>query len=253
MEGNEWFTAQISLFDFSAIKTTDEEMASSLKKLLKSAVRLNSEFLAKWNGFKVETRLEFPVDWGLGSSSTLTYLVAEWAGVHPLLLHFKYSDGSGYDVACAGAEGPITYKLENGEINWEEIDFDPKFKKNLHFVHLGQKQSSKEGIIYYSKTVKKKSAFVKECSQLTDEFIAANSLKSFMNVMCEHEKLVSSTLKLESAKDRLFSDFEGNIKSLGAWGGDFALVASEQDSADVKEYFKAKGYTDCLTYDEFVL
>ena len=46
---------------------------------------------------------------GLGSSSTLIYCVAEWAEVNPLMLYFKIDDGSGYDVACAFADGPITY------------------------------------------------------------------------------------------------------------------------------------------------
>ena len=252
-EGNEWFTAQISLFDFSAIKTSDEGKAAELKKLLKNAVRLNSEFLSKWNGFRVETKLDFPLDWGLGSSSTLTYLVAQWADVHPLLLHFKYSNGSGYDVACAGADGPISYKMCDGEVNWSEIDFEPKFTKNLYFVHLGNKQSSKEGIIYYSKTVKNKKAFVKECDGLSEEFLRCTSLGSFEKLITEHEKLVSETLKLETIKSKSFSDFQGSIKSLGAWGGDFILAASKLPEAEVKKYFSEKGFPQCIPYDDFVL
>lgn len=252
-EGNEWFTAQISLYDFSAIKTTDEAIAGQLKKVLKNAVRLNSEFLSKWNGFRIETKLEFPLNWGLGSSSTLTYLVAEWAGVHPLLLHFKHSNGSGYDVACAGAEGPIVYKIAGGEVNWEEIDFNPSFKKNLHFVHLGNKQSSNDGITYYSKTVKKKKEFVKECNKLTDEFLSCSSLSSFIKLCDEHENLVAKTLKLEAIKDKMFSDFNGSIKSLGAWGGDFVIAASDMSGTEVKKYFSGKGHDDCISYQDFVL
>ncbi|WP_284283782.1 GYDIA family GHMP kinase [Portibacter lacus] len=251
--GEEWFSAKISLFDFAAIKTTDEETAQRLKKLLKNAVRLNSEFLSKWNGFKVETRLEFPNNWGLGSSSTLTYLVAQWADVHPLLLHFKNSNGSGYDVACAGADGPIYYKLEDGTINWEEIDYNPSFKKHLHFVHLGKKQSSEDGIKYYSKTVKKKAEFVKESNQMATEMERCTSLKGFIKLIAENELMVSKALKLETCKSTHFSDFNGEIKSLGAWGGDFVLAASEMDSEDVKAYFAKKGFDQCLSYDEFVL
>jgi mevalonate kinase len=241
------------LFDFTAHKSSNDEMALKLQKLLKSAVRLNSEFLSKWNGFKIETRLEFPLNWGLGSSSSLIYLVAQWADVHPLLLHFKYSNGSGYDVACAGADGPISYQLANHEVNWEEIDFDPAFKKNLHFVHLGKKQSSEEGIKYYSKTVKKKAEFVKECNILSEEIGKSTSLSSFMNLLCEHEKLVAKTLQLEATKPKLFPDFEGSIKSLGAWGGDFILAASAMEGSAVKSYFAEKGFTDCITYEDFIL
>ncbi len=251
--GQEWFSAQISLFDFSPIKTSDEEMALKLKKLLKNAVRLNSEFLSKWNGFKVETRLEFPNNWGLGSSSSLTYLVAQWADVHPLLLHFKYSNGSGYDVACAGADGPIYYQLEDGTINWEEIDFEPNFADQLYFVYLGRKQSSEEGIKYYTKTVKNKSSFVKHSTDIACAFQKCNSLKDFISLINEAEELVAKNLKLEACKVTHFSDFNGAIKSLGAWGGDFVLAASEMDSQEVAQYFKSKGLDTSIPYKEFVL
>ena len=74
-----------------------------------------------------------------------------------------------------------------------------------------------------------------------------------MKLLCEHEKLVSSTLNLEPTKQKLFSDFNGSIKSLGAWGGDFVLAASEMDSAEVKKYFAGKGYKECFDYTDFVL
>ena len=252
-EGNEWFTAQISLFDFSPVKTSDEEIAGKLKKLLKNAVRLNSEFLSKWNGFRVETKLEFPENWGLGSSSSLIYLVAQWSDVHPILLHFKNSNGSGYDVACAGADGPITYQLADGTVNWEEIDFDLGFKNKLHFVYLGNKQSSEEGIKYYSKTVKKKAGFVKECNSLTESFLKVTSFSTFTKLMTEHENLVSKTLNLPSVKEQYFSDFNGSIKSLGAWGGDFVLAASPMNAEEVQNYFKEKGCDSCISYTDFIL
>ena len=241
------------MFDFSAVKTSDEEKAKELQKLLKNAVRLNSEFLSKWKGFRIETKLEFPLNWGLGSSSSLTYLVAQWANVHPLLLHFKISNGSGYDVACAGADGPISYQLANDEINWEEIEFDPAFKENLFFVYSGNKQSSEDGIKYYSKTVKNKKAFVSECSKMTDSFLKCNSLSSFMKLCDEHESLVSKTLKLDAVKSKYFSDFEGSVKSLGAWGGDFILAATKMSYSDAKKYFSSKGFDDCIKYSDFVL
>lgn len=251
--GGEWFSAQISLFDFSALKTSDEVVAAQLKKLLKNAVRLNSEFLSKWNGFKVETKLDFPRNWGLGSSSSLTYLVAEWADVHPLLLHFKTNSGSGYDVACAGADGPIIYQLAGDEIKWEEIDFEPSFRDQVHFVFLGSKQSTQEGIAYYTKKVKDKKSFVSASNKITEAVLESSSLKQFQKALEEQEKLVAKTLELETVKEKFFSDFEGIVKSLGAWGGDFAIVVSEWPSDKVKAYFKNKGLEHCIPYKDFVL
>jgi hypothetical protein len=47
-----------------------------------------------------------------------------------------------------------------------------------------------------------------------------------------------------------FSDFKGEIKSLGAWGGDFVMVISESDPT---AYFSEKGFTTVISYDEMIL
>ena len=49
MKGKKWFESTISLFDFSAISTTNQETSDYLQKLLKNAVRLNSELKLKHN------------------------------------------------------------------------------------------------------------------------------------------------------------------------------------------------------------
>ncbi len=253
-EGNEWFFAQISLYDFSAVKTTDEKKANYLQKLLKSAVRLNSEFLSKWNGFDVKTYLEFDKDWGLGSSSSLTYMVAQWADVNPLLLHFKCYNGSGYDVACAGAELPITYQLIDDTINYTEIDFNPSFKDNLYFVHLNQKQSSKTAIEGYMKTVKKRKAMAKKLTKITESVLKCSTLPSFIGLMKEHEAIIQEHVGLDSVSNLLnLTDFEGGIKSLGAWGGDFILAASDAGPDYVKSYFAGKGFQTVIGYNDMIL
>lgn len=253
MNGEIWFKAQISLYDFSAIETSDETKAKGLQQLLRNAVRLNSEFLSKWNGFKVETKLEFPLDWGLGSSSTLSHLVSQWADVHPILLHFKTYAGSGYDVACAGADAPISYQLIDHDVHYSEIDFEPKFKDHLFFVHLGRKQNSAEAVEYYSKQVKQKKSLASALSAISEKIVSANSLKSFCALLDEHEQIVSDALNLDPVKSALFSDFEGSVKSLGAWGGDFVLAASEFDLNEIKAYFASKGFDSVLSWDELIV
>lgn len=249
-EGEEWFMAQISLYDFSAVKTTDESKAKYLQKLLKGAVRLNSEFLSKWNGFDVKTYLEFDKDWGLGSSSTLTYMVAEWADVNPLLLHFQCFNGSGFDVACAGADLPITYLMDGESVNYTEIDFDPKFKDKLYFVYLNKKQSTELAIDQYLKKAKKRKTLAKKQTELTEAILKCNSLSKFVDLIEAHEALVSEHLGLEGIRKTLFPDFEGGLKSLGSWGGDFILAASDKGEEVVKAYFKNKGYETIFSYEE---
>ncbi|MCK5774746.1 MAG: hypothetical protein KAH25_01140 [Bacteroidales bacterium] len=55
------------------------------------------------------------------------------------------------------------------------------------------------------------------------------------------------------SKERYFSDFNGQIKSLGAWGGDFVMATSPNDPKDVFNYFRNKGHQTILAYDDMVL
>lgn len=253
MNGKVWFDSTISLFDFSPVQTSDENISKFLQNVLKNAVRLNSEFLSQWNGFKIEAQLEFPLDWGLGSSSSLIYLIAEWAEVNPLLLYFKTEDGSGYDVACAFANGPITYINSTDEVSYTEIDFSPSFHSHLYFVHLGQKVDSKQAIKQYVKAVKNKSSLIKTINKITDDVISCKNLKDFETLMEEHENAIALHTGFQKAKEIHFNDYWGSIKSLGAWGGDFVLATSEKSPQETVEYFEKKGFHTVMEYKKMVL
>lgn len=251
-DGKSWFKSHISLYDFSAIDTTDQDVSDKIQKILKNAVRQNSEFLSKWNGFKVETFLDFPRDWGLGSSSTLYQLVSEWADVNALLLYFKVENGSGYDVACSGAGTPILYYSNEDEVSYTPVEFNPSFGKDLYFVHLNQKKDTSIGIKEYLKAVKSKKAFVKAATDISLAMTEAKDLKTFAGLMDKHEDLVAKHTGFEKVKDKLFADYDGSVKSLGAWGGDFVLATSLKSEADTKAYFAGKGYNTVLSYAEMI-
>ncbi len=247
--GDIWFDTSISLFDFSVNKTSNEEISAKLQRILKNAVRLNSEFLSQWNGFKIQTELEFPLDWGLGSSSTLIDLIAQWADIEPLELFFKCEAGSGYDVACAAADAPMIYQSNDESISYYEVDFKPDFMDKLFFVHLDKKQSSSESISDYSKNAKNVKTLVKEINAITEALLKNKSFQGFCKLVDQHEELISKHCGFQKVKEKLFSDFQGSIKSLGAWGGDFVLAASKNDPSD---YFKQKGYTTIVPFKEMV-
>ena len=71
-------------------------------------------------------------------------------------------------------------------------------------------------------------------------------------MLSEVEKLVASELKLQRIQKTHFSDFDGTIKSLGAWGGDFILAVSDMDANSVKSYFDAKGFSVVKSFDDLV-
>ena len=87
-------------------------------------------------------------------------------------------------------------------------------------------------------------------SAISDRFLEATSLEDFDTLIVEHERIISSIIKLKPVKERLFPDYFGEIKSLGAWGGDFILATGNKDTP---QYFKTKGYTTILSYSDMVL
>ena len=55
---------------------------------------------------------------------------------------------------------------------------------------------------------------------------------------------------LKPVKEELFQNYFGEVKSLGAWGGDFVMVTGNNKTVD---YFKEKGYNTILSYNQMVL
>ena len=250
--GEVWFEAQLSLYDFSPIKTSDENISSTLKKILRAAARENSEFLSTWSGFKVETKLEFPREWGLGSSSTLLAAVANWADINPFHLYFDLYNGSGYDIACTEADEAIQYQLSEEQLHFNEFEFKPPFLDKLYFVYQGNKQDSENSLKIHGKKFKNQPALIQRISEISEEISTTKSFPAFCKLIEEHETLIGGTLGETPVKDLRYSDFPGSIKSLGAWGGDFILAATDLGKEDVQAYFKSKKLETVFSFRELV-
>jgi mevalonate kinase len=251
-DGKKWFSAEIDLMGFNVEETTDEQTGKYLRKILKACCQNNSEFLSHWKKYKVDHYLEFPMEWGLGSSSTLIHNMASWADVSPYHLYFDIEEGSGYDVAAAGAEGPILYTLGDGTIDLEEVDFAPKFIDKLFFLPLGKKVKSKEAL-QSVKTKKPDKRTIEQATELTKRLLSISSLEAFEAWIKEHEELIKVFTGLDKIKDQLFPDYPGEIKSLGAWGGDMVLVTAKSGQKAAETYFQSKGYEKLIAYQDLIL
>lgn len=226
------------------------KITETLIKILDIATELNPDFAKKLRNCSVETHLEFERDWGLGSSSTLINNIAQWAEVNPFELLFKSFGGSGYDIACAKNDTPILYQLENEKPKTYPLRFNFPYKNQIYFVHLNQKQNSKEGILLYKTISKSKKNLIATITEITENIIRTNSLSDFCTLIDQHEQVISDFLKLPKVKDLYFSDFQGSIKSLGAWGGDFVLAISNEGNAE--NYFKKKGFPTVIPYQGMI-
>ena len=257
-KGAIWFEG---IFELNEKNTPDElrflfpspegyAIAEMLVNILIEAKKLNPEFLNAEKGYEVKTQLSFPINWGLGSSSTLINNIAQWAKVDAFELLWKTFSGSGYDIACAQHNTPILYKLKDSTPIVEEIAFDPSFKDHLYFVHLNKKQNSREGIAEYQKKDFDKANVIHGISEITQEMVLCNDLSHFESLITKHEALLSHALNIPTVKESYFPDYYGCIKSLGAWGGDFILATGKEKTP---KYFKEKGYTTIIPYSEMVL
>ena len=260
-KGEKWFHTSLHLdlfrnaqeggsYELKNLPASEDKVSEMLLRILLEAKRLNPDFLKEEIGYEVQTALSFPREWGLGSSSTLINNVAKWANVDPFALLAKTFDGSGYDIACARHNHPLLYKIEDGKPFIKEIEFNPPFKDALYFVHLNRKQNSREGINRYREKEFDKETLIKTISELTKECIHCNELSRFKELMNAHELLLADILELIPVKEKLFQDFKGAVKSLGAWGGDFVLAIGDNTTP---EYFFKKGYKTVIPYAEMIL
>ena len=248
-KGSVWFEADFKITDIqnSSLKTEDL-IHNQLFKILQKAKELNPKFLDNAIGFQVKTKLDFPRNWGLGTSSTLINNIAQWANVDAFELLENSFGGSGYDIAAAQNDSPILYKLENEKPEFRKAQLPWEFTNSLFFVHLNKKQDSKEGIARYkSSSINKKE--IQRISKISTDFLLCHSLSDFETLMDAHEEIISQIIKLPTIKEQLFSDYPKTIKSLGAWGGDFILVTGNDTDMD---YFKKKGFGTVVAFEEMI-
>ncbi len=207
----------------------------------------------------IETKMNFSPLWGIGSSASLMALLAKSFNC-PWKDLLKHISGSGADVACSFSGRSLFYQRKNEEeIILSPCDFNPSFKDSLYFVHLNKKISTEKdisGIVknYFLDLRQKNPELIKLVSSLVKSLgDYQDNFKKSLSVLRQLDNLTAKGLQRETLQNSHFADFPGLVKYLGSWGGDFALVMSEDlSSKEVSEYFAKRGYKFLLRYDEMI-
>ena len=249
-DGKIWFEDSFSLNKGKIKGDKKNEISKRLAIILSAAKNLNEGFLKSNIGFKVTTKLEFSRSWGLGTSSTLINNIALWANFDAYKLLEMTFGGSGYDIACAQNNSALTYQLKGDDKQINLVNFNPEFKRQLFFIHLNKKQDSRKGISTYNLQKKEITNSISEISKITSKVLTCDNLKDFETLINEHEAIISDIIKIKPVKETLFKDYNGAIKSLGAWGGDFILATG---SLEEMKYFRNKGYKTILSFNDILL
>lgn len=249
-DGQIWFEGVFTINEIENGETpSGDAIAQRLVRILQAAHHLNRQVLLH-SGYDIVATLTFPRLWGLGSSSTLLYSVAQWFRIDAYELSRRTLGGSGYDIACAGTDQPIFYQLQNGHPTVTPAPFHPVFSDHLYFVYLNQKQDSRSSIAHYRDRRSATAAELQLISDITHALIHTNQLSNFAALLTQHEEIIAGLLGWEPIQKRAFHDFSGSVKSLGGWGGDFILAACTEDP---RPYFKEKGFETVIPYRDIIL
>lgn len=260
-----WFSAQFSTPDFDVLKSNDEAVSGRLRQIFQHITTPHSRALTlghqQVSGLNITTRQDFDRAWGFGTSSTLIALIADWTGTDPYQLLHNTFGGSGYDIACAFANTPILYQRlpieEGGTFSQEHVlvqsvSFTPPADAQFYLIYLNQKMNSREAIQGY-RAQKSTSEFIDCVNDLTQAFLEMGNLPEAIKLFKAHETLLSARLGQEPVQERLFQGFHGAVKSMGAWGGDFVLAATELSPQEMRNWCGKRGFDVVFEWQELVM
>ena len=246
--GEVWFEGEFKLNNEILKAESEIKESQQLLQILQAAHQINPAFLSQNMDYRVSTHLDFPNDWGLGSSSTLLCNIAKWAEVDAMRLFDASMQGSGYDVAVGMLETATLFTREFGLPTWKTCTYHPDFANELFFVHQGKKQNSATSVKSFKELPKPDGSTIQKISEITESIFNANSLSEFETLLSNHEQIMAQVLNIRPLKETHFEDYKGMVKSLGAWGGDFFIATR----SDAMQYFPSKGFTTIIPYLEMV-
>ncbi|MHA3789766.1 GYDIA family GHMP kinase [Flavobacterium hauense] len=249
-DAKQWYKATLSYQTIHDNRRTGHSVTDTLIYILHQAHKANPSILSAGSGYKAVNKLTFSRNWGLGSSSTLINNIAQWFEIDAYELLAKSFGGSGYDIACAQYDTPVIYQIKEGKPLVTPINFNPAFLDKLYFVYLNKKQNTRSSVATYRENTKDTKTLNEKVNAIIDTATTTEDFGLFCSLLDEHSALMSAPLQMPTIKENLFPDFNGTLKSLGAWGGDFILAAANENPED---YFKLKGFETIIPYKEMIL
>lgn len=249
MYGQPWFDA---LFDTTngveIIHASDEKVAFNLASIFKAAISLKGNNILQSASFQIETSIEWQMQWGMGSSSSLLVNIASWFQINPFELQQKTIGGSGYDIACALSDQPIIFQ-KSDQLMAARVHRPDILSEYGGLAYLGNKASTSDAIKNFEEKIKNidLSTRIDLINRLTYHILDAKTVEHLIKAIEIHEETISYLLDKEPIKKRLFQSFDGAVKSLGAWGGDFVLFVGneklEKFKQQTEEQFGLKLYS----------
>ncbi len=244
------FTGTFTKEYFKTVETNNPAISAFISNLLVNAFLLKKQ--ENKGGWNIKTILDFPLSWGLGSSSTLINNISKWLDINPFKLNRIITRGSGYDIACAESRNPIIYERKNDQPFFSEFKWNPPFKNHIYFVYTGRKQHSAAEVNAFMKNNIQNKNISEEIEAINNRITRTEKLSEFEKALSEHEEKLSGILQKKKARDQHFQEFPGVVKSLGAWGGDFLLLTWKETENELKRYLERHNMSIFFTWDQLI-
>ncbi len=241
-----WMQAEYDL-NLKMLSGTPSNDAGLIRNILLALKKLNPDLFRR--GHVLETHTEFSRDWGMGTSSSLIAVLSKWAQVNPFELLDQTFGGSGFDVAVSLGGKQMLFWREGHRRKWEFVRWRPPFGKNIFFVHLNRKQDTARVVKKFA-TRPVPDQTIARITRLSEEMLETKQIGRFQELMLEHEHLVGKLIGQRPVGKRLFADFDGTVKSLGAWGGDMVMAVGGNDS---EQYFRSRGYEIIFPFSKLMI
>ena len=251
-EGLTWIENRYDLEEQVWLEPTTPELEPFSKVLTK----VPDEFWEENRSYRLETRLEFGRETGLGSSSTFIALMAECFRLDPQKLQEEIFKGSGYDVAIACLGKPITFWRNEQGAHYRSWNIQPKLTEDWRVVFLGEKVDSR----------KSASAILETLANMLSEPFYKQQFERVLNIVRDADNTQSIEAALEMYQLLLaqlldmntpYKEFnltpvkQGLCKWLGAWGGDMILVNNTlfEKELDFFSDFESVRWNELVKYE----
>ncbi len=254
-DGKPWFDALFSTSGtIETISSSDSSVADKLCMMLNAAIALKGKNILEQASFQVETKIEWPMEWGMGSSSSLLVNLASWFGVNPFTLQQHTIGGSGYDVACGLSDDVIVFQ-NAGKLLANKVHRPEILTQYAGFTYLGKKADTASAITDFSSRTEgmNLSAKIHLIDRLTYHILDAKTVHHAIKAIEIHEDTIGSLLGVEPIKQRLYKDFDGAVKSLGAWGGDFIMFVGSKPLKELRVSTEEKYGIKLYSADELLV
>ena len=205
---------------------------------------VSADFWESQTSYRIETRLEFGRETGLGSSSTFIALMAQCFRLDPQKLQEHIFAGSGYDVAVACLGKPLSFWRNEKGAHYRQWSLPATLTEDWSVVFLGHKVNSRHSaaeIIENLKEVLAEPFYKQQFERVLRIVRDAETTASVEAALEMYQLLLAQLVNMDTPYKQfgLKPVKQGLCKWLGAWGGDMLLVNNtflEQENPFFESY-----------------